>query len=219
MNTELFAIAEVMPGKLNALVKIAMKHTRVRDPNEAVRLINSGTYIITKRSPRWSESDLMVCFSVTSNGWTGPEWITWLENRGFQLTDDAKDVLLSPDFKPTKGVVYSIVVYKGKVFTGCDRTANTVFNKAENQKFSKSHPEVACLIRDKFSDEDMEVMGLDWIYTMHEPIKDSRGDFRLLRSGRVGDGNWFDATFTSNDRVLETDCGFALVESQITPQS
>jgi len=47
MNTE-FSIAEVMPGKLNALVKNIMRQTGTDDPNEAVRLVNSGEWVVSK---------------------------------------------------------------------------------------------------------------------------------------------------------------------------
>ncbi|MEX2090624.1 MAG: hypothetical protein WD989_00625 [Candidatus Paceibacterota bacterium] len=48
-NTE-FAIAEVMPGKLNAMVKNIMSQVGVTDPNEAVRLINSGERVVVEPS-------------------------------------------------------------------------------------------------------------------------------------------------------------------------
>ena len=58
MNTE-FAIANVLPGRLNALVKNIMRQTGTDDPNEAVRLVNSGAWIATRVS-RWSEEDGIV---------------------------------------------------------------------------------------------------------------------------------------------------------------
>jgi len=42
-----FVIAEVLPGKLNALVKNLMKATGIRDPNEAVRAINAGEWSLS----------------------------------------------------------------------------------------------------------------------------------------------------------------------------
>lgn len=45
-----FAIAEVMPGKLNALVKNMMRQMNVSDPNEAVRRVNSGEWIVTEKN-------------------------------------------------------------------------------------------------------------------------------------------------------------------------
>lgn len=43
-----FVIAKVLPGTLNALVKNIMKQTGTNDPNEAVRLVNSGEWIVSK---------------------------------------------------------------------------------------------------------------------------------------------------------------------------
>jgi len=42
-----FAIAKVEPGKLNALVKSIMRQTGA-DPNESVRLVNSGEWVVTR---------------------------------------------------------------------------------------------------------------------------------------------------------------------------
>ena len=45
MKKPTFAIAEVLPGKLNSLVKTLMSQMKIRDPNEAVRRINSHEWI------------------------------------------------------------------------------------------------------------------------------------------------------------------------------
>ena len=49
-NDNQFAIAEVTPGKLNALVKNIMTQTGTTDPNEAVRLVNSGEVTLRWKS-------------------------------------------------------------------------------------------------------------------------------------------------------------------------
>lgn len=47
MSTEvLFAIQDVLPGKLNALVKNIMSQMAIDDPNEAVRRINAGEWVV-----------------------------------------------------------------------------------------------------------------------------------------------------------------------------
>jgi hypothetical protein len=43
-----FVIAEVMPGQLNAMVKNVMGQMKINDPNEAVRRVNSGEWIVSK---------------------------------------------------------------------------------------------------------------------------------------------------------------------------
>ncbi|MFA6295676.1 MAG: hypothetical protein WC666_04685, partial [Candidatus Paceibacterota bacterium] len=62
--------------------------------------------------------------------------------------------------------------------------------EADKRKLLKPNAEVACLIRENFSDEDIKAMGLWWIVVMHEPIKDSCGDLRLLGADRNGDGRY-----------------------------
>ncbi len=48
-----FVIAKVEPGKLNALVKNLMRQMNITDPNEAVRRINSGEWIVSQSVRRW----------------------------------------------------------------------------------------------------------------------------------------------------------------------
>lgn len=54
-----FAIAEIQPGKLNALVKNIMRQTGEDDPNEAVRLVNAGEWVVCK-SPLFSVSSRVI---------------------------------------------------------------------------------------------------------------------------------------------------------------
>ena len=115
MNTE-FAIAEVMPGRLNALVKNIMRQTGASDPNEAVRLVNSGEWVVSRPTRSWREQNDVIYLNVTSNGMTGPQWIEHLEKLGFHLSDHAKSVLRSDDFKPTNGVTTEVTVLKGILF-------------------------------------------------------------------------------------------------------
>lgn len=86
MNSNFFAIADVLPGKLNALVKNIMRQTGTDDPNEAVRMVNAGEVQISVIRPEWTEKDRIIHFSVTSNGNTGEEWITRLESKNFRVS-------------------------------------------------------------------------------------------------------------------------------------
>src|SRR3989344_2067345 len=137
----------------------------------------------------WREEDGVIYFSVTSDGTTGKDWIARLESKGFCLLDGyAKQLLSSLDFKPTNGVTTEVAVLKGMLFEGDDRTSKTIRAEADKRKLTKPNAEVACLIREKFADKELEAMGLLWIVVMHEPIKDSGGYPRLLRAGRRGGG-------------------------------
>ncbi|MBN2093950.1 MAG: hypothetical protein JW740_01055 [Candidatus Zambryskibacteria bacterium] len=43
-----FAISEVLPGKLNAMVKNIMGQMKIDDPNEAVRRVNAGEWVVSR---------------------------------------------------------------------------------------------------------------------------------------------------------------------------
>lgn len=195
MEKYLFTIQNVETGKLNALVNNIMKQTGVDDPNEAIRLVNSGEWTLTSPARNWREADGVIYFSVTSNGTTGEEWIAHLESKGFRVGDYAKSVLRSKDFQPTSGVTTEIAVLKGMLFSDNDRITKNIRAEAEHRNFEKPNAEVACLIREKFSDKELEAMGLYWIVVMHEPIKDSGGGPFLLYSRRYDFGQWLYADY------------------------
>ncbi len=166
---------------------------------------------------RWREQDGVIYFSVTSDGTTGPQWIERLEKKGIKLSKWAKDVLNSPDFKPTKGVTTEVAVLKGILFEDNDRVTSKIRAEADKRKFVKPNVELGCLIRDMFTDEEIEAMGLAWIVAMHEPIKDSDGNPSLLAADRRdGSGRWLNACYGGPDDGWGRDSGFAFVVSQVS---
>ncbi|MFA4942838.1 MAG: hypothetical protein WC564_04340 [Patescibacteria group bacterium] len=165
-----------------------MAKTGITDPEEAVRRLNAGEVYISLIKPKWTEKDGIIRFSVTSDGTTGEEWIARLEGKGFRVGDYAKSVLRSQDFQPTSNVNYEVVVLKGDFPIDGSRTSVNIRKKAKRLKFIVPNAEIACLIREKFFDRELETMGLFWIVVMHEPIKNSAHDFVLLGAGRGGDG-------------------------------
>lgn len=216
-NSE-FAIAEVMPGKLNALVKNIMKQTGTTNPDEAVRLVNSGEWIVIKQMRKWYGQDGIIYLSVTSDGTTGPQWIERLEDKHFRVSDYAKQVLRSSDFKPTSGTTTKMAILKGTRFKENDRIKKTIYAEAQMRKLRKPNAEVACLIRDNFSDDEIEEMGLECIVTMHEPIEDFDNDPSLLGVCRLESGRWF-ATYSGNPGVRwNRGTGFAYEMSPEAPE-
>ncbi len=206
-----FAIAEVMPGKLNAMVKTIMSQMGIADANEAVRRINSKEWIVSEVVRSWKEQDGVIDLGImTSDGTTGLEWIKRLEKKGFRVGDYAKSVLMSGDFKPTNGVSYHIIVLKGNLWKDSDRITKNIRAEADERKLEKPNAEVACLIREKFADEEIEAMGLWWVVVMHEPIKDSDGDPRLLSAYRRDGGRWLDSAFDRPDYRWCGDVGFCV---------
>ncbi|MFA5000824.1 MAG: hypothetical protein WC531_01170 [Candidatus Paceibacterota bacterium] len=89
-------------------------------------------------------------------------------------------------------------------------------SNAEGRGWTKPNAEVACLIRKNFSNEEIEAMGLTWIITMHEPIKDSDGFPNLLSAHRLGDGRRLDAYCVHPGCRWGVASGFAFVLSQVS---
>jgi hypothetical protein len=185
---------------------------------EAADRFLRGELAVSEPLHSWREEDGVIYFSVTSDGTTGEDWIKRLESKGFRVGDYAKQVLRSPSFVPTNGVTTEVAVLKSSIFEDKDRITNKIRTEADKRKFEKPNAEVACLIREKFTDKEIEAMGLVWIVAMHEPINDSGGHPRLLLAGRRGDGRWLDAYRGRPDSWWSGGSGFAFAVSQVSSQ-
>ncbi|HPT08294.1 MAG TPA: hypothetical protein PLE28_01200 [bacterium] len=174
-----------------------------------------GELIVSELTRSWREENGVIYFSVTSDGTTGEEWIVRLESKGFRVGDYVKRVLRSKDFKPTNGIIYEIAVLKGELFSYSNRITKTIRKEAKNRKLSTPNAEVACLIREKFSDKELEAMGLYWIVAMHKPIKDSDGGPALLGVDRYSGGSWLSTYYDNPGSKCSRDNGFAFVVSQV----
>ncbi len=183
---------------------------------EGVDRLLRGELTVSAPARQWREENGVIYFSVTSDGTTGKDWITWFENNGIRVSEYARQVLCSRDFKPTSGVTTEVGVLKGELFTDKDRTTDKIRLKAVQSKMILPEAELACLIRRKFTDKDLEAMGLYWIVVMHEPINDSDGDPDLLSAFRGDDGRWLDAFYDYADFRWHRGNGFAFAVSQVS---
>ncbi len=158
-------------------------------------------------------------FTLTSNGFSPQQWEQHLERRGWRISDYARQVLRRASEAPTNGVTYNIVVCQGKLISDSDRITKKIRAAADKKGWLKPHWEVACLIRDTFTDEQLEQMGLWYIVTMHEPIKDSDGDPYLLRSDRDDVGRRLCAHYDRPGDGWRDVGGFAFAVPQVGPQT
>lgn len=138
----------------------------------------------------WREENGVIYFSVTSDGTTGKEWIKRLKRKRFGVTKEARMLLLSPNFKPTSGVTTEIAVLKGTLFEGEIRTTGQIRAEAKRRNLTEPNAEVACLIREKFTDKEIEAMGLWYIVAMHVPIEGPDNLPYLLRANRSVHGSF-----------------------------
>jgi hypothetical protein len=183
----------------------------------AVTLLRLGKFrlvAVTETGSEWTVDDEgNIHFTLISNGFTGKRWKKHLERRGFQLSDWARDVLLYASEAPTNGVAYHIVVRPSIKVASCDRVPKKIRAHAADKGWKAPHWEVACLIRDTFTDEHLEKMGLWWIETMHEPNTNS-GVPKLLQSYRDDDGPYLYASYVMPDDEYDDGGGFAFVVPQ-----
>jgi hypothetical protein len=174
-----------------------------------------GELIVSGPIRSWREENGVIYFSVTSDGTSGEEWITRLESKGFRINNYAKSVLRSKNFKSEKPTTYEIAVLKGEIFSDNKRITKNIRKEARKRSLSIPNAEVACLIREKFSDKELEAMGLYWIVTMHEPIKDSDGGSTLLSADRSDSGSR-DTDYVGPGDKWDRSNGFAFVVSQVS---
>lgn len=207
-----FASASLTAGQLNAIVKKLGGH------DMALRFLRDELSV-SEPTCLWREEDGVIYFSVTSDGTTGEDWITRLERKGFRVDDYAKQVLRTPSFKPTSGVTSEVAVLKGVLFEDQSRITNNIRAEADKRKLGKPNAELACLIREKFTDKEIGQMGLWYIVAMHEPINDPDGGPLLLGADREDDGRWLSAYDDGPDGRWDRDDGFAFAVSQVSSQS
>ncbi len=139
---------------------------------------------------KWWEENGVIYIRLVSDGTTGRDWIIRLEKQGLKVSNWAKQLLLSKDFKPTIGTVYIIAVFR-------ESPAEKVRSKAGKRKIVPPNPEITCLIHEMFSDDEIKSMGLTCIVTFHEPIKDYYGDLGLLCIRCNSNGSLLDVNYNN----------------------
>ncbi len=196
----------------NAEVKRACEGTFLADVR---RLIKDEATLTATPRPWCHEEDGTIRFSVTSDGTSGRDWISRLEAKGFRVSDYAKQLLRSPSFQPTNSITTEVVMLPGKLFTDSDRMTKNIRAEAAKRNLATPNPELACLIREKFMDKQIEEMGLTWIIAMHEPIQDSDGVPELLGAVRGDGDSWLRACYGNPGNRWGHDNGFAFSVSQV----
>ncbi len=154
----------------------------------------------------WRERDGIIYSSVTSDGTTGPQW---LGQENFEAGDYANCILSSKDFVPTSGIIIEFAILNGAFYEDSHRITKHIRAEAEKRNWKKPNPELACLIGKKFTNEEIEDMGLKRVVAMDEPIKDSEGNFNLLYVTGYGKKRWLGAYHDRLDEVWCPDNGFA----------
>lgn len=195
-----FASAGLTAGQLNAIVKKLGGH-------EAALAFLRGELIVSGPVRKWQEKDGVITFTVTSDGTTGPQWIKRLKKGGFRVSDYAEQLLNK--MSTTDGVTTDVSVLTGELFSDDDRTTSKIRAEAESRGLTEPNPEIACLIREKFTNKELEEMGIWAMVAMHEPINDADGGPCLLSANRYDSGQWLLAYYDRPDDWWNRGGGFA----------
>lgn len=126
------------------------------------------------------DQDGHVRVTVTSDGTDGEGWRCRLRANGCGVTYSAEKLLRSIDFEPTTGTKYDVVVLRASGFALKQWTFAMACEKSERMGLGRPNAEVACLMRERFSDNDVRDAGLAAIIVAHLPIADASGSFGLL---------------------------------------
>lgn len=178
--------------------------------------------LTSEQDKRWREVDGIIYLTVTLDKPTaGDEWIPRMEKNGNRARDYAKSVLRSKDFTSSIAGTHEIVVLKGSLFEDGDRITQRIRAKADEMKLVKPNADIACLIREQFSDKEIEAMGLWWIVTMHEPIvsgDEFDDESSLLTANRRDRNRWLDVFLGDPDHRWCCEYGFAFLAPQAPQQ-
>jgi hypothetical protein len=130
---------------------------------------------------KWHEEDGVISFTVTPDGTTGEQWHKRLKRKGICIKNGTENVLASNGFKITRNPAINVLILKGVLFDDEHRLTINVRDEAYyRRRLRAPNPDIACLIREKFTDDEIQEMGLWTILTMHQPIKDAIGQPFLL---------------------------------------
>lgn len=186
-------------------------------PPDTFRAVCEGRVKSDTIEPKWKVGkDGVIYFSVTSDGCAGPDWKLRLAKQGKKVGDWAEKALNPKSFRPTTGVTSKIAVLPGSLFADNDRITKKIRAEGDRRKLKhgkKINAEVACLIREKFTDDEIKQMGLLWIVVMHKPIVVD-GASELLAAGAGDGGPYLDAYHGDPDDGWSRGGGFAFLVPQ-----
>lgn len=160
-------------------------------------------------------------FTVMGTSLKSKEWQARLKTGGHKLSEYGADVLSKPDYDKNHrleagktyklGLVFGTEIAKDSKRTTANLQAHALreFGPQANEGLKG---EFALLTREKFSNAELEAMGLWYIMVLHKPIVDSDGDPRVLSSNRH-DGSYVGAFYVSPSDQWDVIGAFASLAS------
>ncbi len=196
-------------GQLNAIVK------KIGGEEKALKLLRDELVVIEPERlaagmpavvPATFETDSAsgrITVKVKALGLSGEEWVARLEALKYRVSDYAKSVLRNPEYHKHRlepGMEYTIALVRGtEIRKDRDRTTAKLRELGARDYGKDVHDrtkaELACLLREAVSDEQLEKWGIWYIAILHDPIADLDGGPRVLSVRRRDEGRWLDASW------------------------
>lgn len=188
---------------------------------EGVNDFLSGKIELIRKEPKWTEKEGRIYFEVTTLGLTVQEWKNRLIKAGHEINDYANDVLSKPDYdkkhRYPAGQTLKVVLIRGKeIQKDSERLTKNLkaiaIKDFRETSVSELKGELSLLIREKFSNEELEEMDLFYITVLHQPIIDSNVVPLVLNSLRFDGKSWVSAYSGYPDFNWYGDGAFAFLQ-------
>ncbi|OGM93553.1 hypothetical protein A2935_02910 [Candidatus Wolfebacteria bacterium RIFCSPLOWO2_01_FULL_47_17b] len=189
-----FVIADVLPGKLNALVKNIMSQTGSEDPNEAVRLVNSGEWIIKPNIP---ELKIWKTIKIGTGIKTADDFRKALKKAGCKIGDWGNDILGKPEFKTAeiKEEIDLVNISVAELGFKKGATRKDIYDRALQLGLEFCPAEVGPQLRLQYPDQPLG----EWLLVAMEPITDSDGTLYVFDVECNDDGRWLNGNYGNPD--------------------
>jgi len=147
-------------------------------------------------------------FEVTTDGRIGEQLVADIEAQGDHVGDIAKQLIHGKKFVATNGITYKLALIMADELEDDDRITSNIRAEAARRGYVDPPMELALYVREMFSDEDLEQIGLWALIIMHEAVADSDGNLSLLGLDRDVGGRSLSAFNVSPDDEWDRGFGF-----------
>ena len=137
-----------------------------------------GVFILCPKIFQAAEHKALKLATVTSNGRSGKEWIAELNKQRINMF--VHDHLKRDDWKSTTGMLYHPVLLRGDSFSDIERSTSNIRRTAKDLGLITPPMELAPLLREKITDEEIVGLGLWRMIVMSEPRHDNGGNMSVL---------------------------------------
>lgn len=113
-----------------------------------------------------------------SRSLTGHRWFVRLRLKGLSVYD--RKAFCSDSFEPVRHDT-EVAVIRSSFFHSSDITIRNAWLEAQRRNHSKLQAEAACILFEQLTEEDLAIMGLDWImFILRKPVKDFNDNTSFL---------------------------------------